>query len=108
MARKVQMILVDDIDGGEAKRTVTFTIDGKNYEIDLNEANLDRLTEAMAPFVDKARRSGGAVRRTSTRKASSGGGDASAVRTWAREQGFEVSDRGRVPKEIRDAFDAAH
>ena len=64
MARKVQMILVDDIDGGEAKRTVTFTIDGKNYEIDLNEANLDRLTEAMAPFVDKARRSGGAVLRS--------------------------------------------
>lgn len=108
MARKVQMILLDDIDGGDAKRTVTFALDGKSYEIDLNEGNLDRLTEALAPFVEKARRAGGGPRRQTTRRAASGGGDASAVRTWAREQGYEVSDRGRVPKEIRDAFDQAH
>ena len=108
MARKVQMILIDDMDGSEAKRTATFSLDGKNYEIDLNEANLERLSQAMAPFVEKARRTGGTTRRTGTRRTSGSGGDASAVRTWAREQGHEVSDRGRVPKEIRDAYDAAH
>ncbi|RMB61157.1 histone-like nucleoid-structuring protein Lsr2 [Tessaracoccus antarcticus] len=108
MARKVQMILLDDIDGSEAKRTVTFAVDGKGYEIDLNEANLDKLSEALAPFVDKARRTTGAPRRTAARRTGSGGTDASAVRTWAREQGHEVSDRGRVPKEIRDAYEQAH
>lgn len=107
MARKVQVILVDDIDGSEAKRTVTFALDGKGYEIDLNDANLERLNEALAPFVQKARRTAGAVRRGGGRAPASGG-DASAVRSWAREQGYEVSDRGRVPKEIRDAYDAAH
>lgn len=107
MARKVQVILVDDIDGGEAKRTVTFALDGKGYEIDLNDANLERLNEALAPFIEKARRTSGAARRSGGRAAASGG-DASAVRSWAREQGYEVSDRGRVPKEIRDAYDAAH
>ena len=108
MARKVQMILLDDLDGSEAKRTVTFALDGKGYEIDLNESNLDKLSEALAPFVEKARKTTGAPRRTATRRPGSTGSDASAVRTWAREQGHEVSDRGRVPKEIRDAYDQAH
>lgn len=109
MARKVQMILLDDIDGGDAKRTATFALDGKTYEIDLNEANLDKLSEALAPFIEKARRNttaGG--KRPATRRAASTGGDASAVRTWAREHGYEVSDRGRVPKEIRDAYNQSN
>ena len=109
MARKVQMILLDDIDGGEAQRTATFALDGKSYEIDLNAAHLDQLTEALAPFIEKARKtSAGTGRRPAARGGSSGGGDASIVRTWAREQGYEVSDRGRVPKEIRDAYSQAH
>ncbi len=109
MARKVQTILLDDIDGGDAKRTVTFALDGKAYEIDLNEENLERLSEALAPFIENARRSTtGGGRRPATRGTASTGSDASAVRTWAREQGYDVSDRGRVPKEIRDAYDQAH
>ncbi len=109
MARKVQTILLDDIDGGDAKRTATFALDGRAYEIDLNESNLDRLSEALAPFIEKARRSSaGGGRRSSARGTASTGSDASAVRTWAREQGYEVSDRGRVPKEIRDAYDQSH
>ena len=109
MARKVQMILLDDLDGTDAKRTVTFALDGKNYEIDLNEANLDKLTGALDPYIEKARKTTGTSRRTSgTRRSAEGGSDASAVRTWARENGFEVSDRGRVPKEVRDAYDEAH
>ncbi|MGO1385507.1 MAG: histone-like nucleoid-structuring protein Lsr2 [Arachnia sp.] len=109
MARKVQMILLDDIDGGDAKRTATFALDGKAYEIDLNDANLDKLSEALAPFIENARRSTtGGTRRATTRRTDSVGSDASAVRTWAREHGYEVSDRGRVPKEIRDAYDQAN
>ncbi len=109
MARKVQMILLDDIDGGDAKRTATFALDGKAYEIDLNDENLDKLTEALAPFIEKARRSStGGGRRPATRRTTPTGGDASAVRTWAREHGYEVSDRGRVPKEIRDAYDQSN
>ena len=109
MARKVQVILLDDIDGSEAKRTVTFALDGKAYEIDLNEANLDKLSEALEPFISKARRTSSTTRRSAgAGRSTAGGGDASAVRSWAREQGFEVSDRGRVPKEIRDSYDAAH
>ncbi len=109
MARKVQVILLDDIDGSEAKRTVTFALDGKTYEIDLNESNLDKLSDALEPFIQKARRTASSTRRPSgAARSTSGGGDASAVRTWAREQGHSVSDRGRVPKEIRDAYDHAH
>lgn len=107
MARKVQVILVDDIDGSEAKRTVTFALDGKSYEIDLNEANLARLNDALAPFIEKARRASGATRRSGTRRAASSG-DTAVVRDWARGQGYEVSDRGRLPQEIRDAYSAAH
>lgn len=109
MARKVQMILLDDMDGSEAKRTVTFALDGKNYEIDLNDANLEKLAGVLEPYIEKARRTTGTTRRApGTRKPATGGSDASAVRTWAREHGFEVSDRGRVPKEVRDAYDEAH
>lgn len=109
MARRVQTILLDDIDGGDATRTVTFALDGKTYEIDLNDANLGKLSDALSPFIEKGRRtSGPAGRRTSTRSTSSTGGDASAVRTWAREQGYEVSDRGRVPKDVRSAYDQSH
>lgn len=109
MARKVQTILLDDIDGGDATRTATFALDGKTYEIDLNDANLNKLNEALSPFIENGRRTSGAVgRRSSTRSTSSAGGNASSVRTWAREQGYEVSDRGRVPKEIRSAYDQSH
>ena len=109
MARKVQTILLDDIDGGDATRTVTFALDGKAYEIDLNDDNLKKLSEALSPFVENGRRiSGAAGRRMSSRASSGTNGDASSVRAWAREQGYEVSDRGRVPKEIRSAYDESH
>jgi hypothetical protein len=110
MAQKVQYILVDDVDGGEAEESVTFGLDGVTYEIDLSSGNADQLRELLAPWVASARRVGG---RAVGRKAAGRGRpasklDLSAVRAWARESGFQVSDRGRVSSEVMNAYEAAH
>ena len=110
MAQKVQVVLVDDIDGGEAEESVSFALDGASYEIDLSEGNAEALREALAPWIGHARRVSGRGRPRS------GGGrakpsrrpDLSEVRAWARENGYEVSDRGRLSAELTDAYDAAH
>ncbi|MEV7618903.1 Lsr2 family protein [Microbacterium sp. NPDC089321] len=121
MARKIIHQLVDDIDGevlddGEGE-TVTFSIDGTAYEIDLSEKNAAGMREALEPWISKARRvsSSAAARgsngRGGRRSQSSAGGakrDLTVVRTWARENGHEVSDRGRVPGTVLEAYDAAH
>ncbi|CAM3325304.1 Lsr2 family protein [Nocardioides dubius] len=106
MAQKVHIVLVDDIDGSEAEETVTFGIDGVSYEIDLNADNAAKLRDAVAPYVGHARRVGG--RKAAGRKAAAGGPSAGDIREWARENGYELSDRGRVPAEVRQAYDAAH
>jgi len=123
MAQKVQVILVDDVDGGEAAETVSFALDGVSYEIDVSEENAEALREALAPWVGHARRvggrsGGGRARSTSSsggssrsRGSSSGGGgrhDLSDVRSWARENGYQVSDRGRVSSEVITAYEKAH
>lgn len=111
MARKVEVTLVDDIDGTPAERNVTFALEGKTYEIDLSQANSDKLAEVLAPFIEKGRRVTGS--RTTTR--SSAGrrtpvpaGNAAAIRGWASENGYEVSDRGRIPADVVAAYEAAH
>lgn len=103
MAKKVNVIIVDDLDGTEPAESVRFGLDGADYEIDLNEDNAKQLREALSPFVGSARRLSGA-----RRKSSGSGGNASVVRTWARENGHEVPARGRIPREIREAYDSAH
>ncbi|WP_235736933.1 histone-like nucleoid-structuring protein Lsr2 [Nocardioides alcanivorans] len=109
MAQKVNIILVDDIDGSDADETVTFALDGVNYEIDLTAGNAEKLREALAPYVGHARRVSG--RRTTGRRsggAAASGPSPSDIRDWARSNGYEVSERGRVSAEIRQAYDAAH
>lgn len=111
MAQRVQVILEDDIDGGDAGETVTFGIDGVTYEIDLNESNADTLREVLAPYVGAGRRVGG--RRSTGRSGGSGGSgrsreDLAAVREWARSNGYQVSDRGRISAEVQEAYDKAH
>jgi hypothetical protein len=111
VAQKVQVLLVDDLDGGEADETVTFALDGKSYEIDLTTANADKLRGALEDFVKAGRRTGGrgSGGRGKTRAAASGGGqDTAAIRAWAKENGFEVNDRGRVPASIREAYEKAN
>ncbi|MEC4016462.1 histone-like nucleoid-structuring protein Lsr2 [Streptomyces sp. H27-D2] len=104
MAQRVVVTLSDDIDGGEATETVVFALDGKSYEIDLNPVNAKNLRVGLAPFLEVARkqsRSGKVYRRTSLAP------DPAAVRAWARSNGMEVPPRGRIPKRVYEAFNAA-
>ncbi|WP_049573639.1 histone-like nucleoid-structuring protein Lsr2 [Streptomyces sp. SBT349] len=113
MAQKVQVLLLDDLSGGEADETVTFALDGKTYEIDLNSENADKLRDALEPYVKAGRRAGGGrAARGRARAAAAGGGtggsqDTAKIRAWAKENGYEVNDRGRVPANIREAYEKA-
>ncbi|MFP8963998.1 histone-like nucleoid-structuring protein Lsr2 [Streptomyces nanhaiensis] len=109
MAQKVQVLLVDDIDGGEADETVTFALDGKTYEIDLTTANADKLRDLLEPYVRNGRRTGGRSARGKSRPAAGGASqDTAKIRAWAKENGYEVNDRGRVPANIREAYEKAN
>lgn len=107
MAKKVQVILIDDLDkSSPAAETVVFALDGVTYEIDLTSENAERLRNDFAPWVGHAERTGG---RKSTRAAGSRiRKGQSEVRNWARDQGYDVSDRGRISSEIQAAYDKAH
>jgi hypothetical protein len=105
MAQKVHITLEDDLDGGDAAETVAFGLDGRSYEIDLNDKNAKALRDALAKYVAAARRSGrGGKARSRTQLGTS----AREVRDWARSNGYKVPDRGRIPSEVREAFEAAH
>lgn len=107
MAKHVQIILTDDLDGSPAAETVTFGLDGETYEIDLSEHNAWRLRDMLAPFVGPARK---VQRRGGRRRPANSGStsNAGAIRAWARENGMEVSERGRIPADIRAAYEAAN
>lgn len=109
MAQKVNIVLVDDLDGSEATETVTFGLDGTTYEIDLNDSNAAALRDALAGYIGHGRKVGSGPRRGRKSAASSGdGASAKEIRDWARENGHEVPDRGRVSAEVRAAYDKAH
>ena len=113
MAQKVIREFIDDIDGSEAERTFTFAVDGTNYEIDLSSQNIKEFNEAIAGFVESARKvktsdNGRRARKTSTRDSGRSREQTQAVRDWARQQGHTINDRGRVPAAIQQAFDQAH
>jgi hypothetical protein len=107
MAQKVHIVLVDDIDQSEAEETVTFGLDGKEFAIDLNKKNARALRDALAPYVAHARPTSSRGGRRSASKAA-GGTAPSEIRAWARENGFDVPERGRVAAEVREAYAAAH
>lgn len=120
MAQKTIVTLVDDLTGEEAEdiTTVEFALDGVTYEIDLDDKNSARLRDALADYIAAARRTGGrrsSGRRrsgagTGTPRATSPGGydreTSKQIRQWAKAQGFEVSDRGRVPNNVVEAWEA--
>lgn len=107
MARKIITSLVDDIDGSEAAETLSFSLDGKQYEIDLSAENATKLREDFEIWAKSARRVGKTS--TPTRRAGHGGrADLNAVREWARANGHKVSDRGRVPATILEAYEQSH
>jgi hypothetical protein len=115
MARRIVHQLVDDLDGtilevGEGE-TVLFSLDGTAYEIDLTDDNAAALRDAFAPYVSAARSissSRGASSEASRKRRRPGQQDYSAVRTWAKDNGYQVSERGRVPASVIDAYEAAH
>jgi hypothetical protein len=107
MAQKVQVLLVDDLDGGEATETVSFSLDGTSYEIDLSAANASKLRKEFGTYLDHARRASGAGRRRRTRTGP-GRERSSEIRAWAKQRGYKVSERGRIPATIITEYDAAH
>jgi Lsr2 len=123
MAQQVLVSLVDDLDGseGEDVATVEFGVDGVTYEIDLSEANADRLRDALAEFVNSARRTGGRKTggraggkqaRSTSKPSSNGAGHTvngldmspAAIREWATGQGMTLADRGRIPQNVKDDY----
>ncbi len=105
MAQRVQIILEDDFDGGKADETVSFALDGAEYEIDLSGKNATGLRDALAPWLAHARKTGGRRKRGSKQAESSSTSD---IRAWAQANGHEVSSRGRVSAEVREAYEQAH
>ncbi len=105
MAQKVNIILVDDIDGSDATETIAFGLDGATYEIDLNDKHAAALRDALSGYLGHARKV--TTSRGRKAKTSTTGPSARELRDWARSNGYEVSDRGRVPANVRDAFEAA-
>ncbi|MBP5895229.1 histone-like nucleoid-structuring protein Lsr2 [Streptomyces scabiei] len=106
MAQQIITKLLDDLDGSEASETIVFGLDGKTYEIDLNEKNAAKLRKALESYVDKGRKTSqarGGKRGVSTQTTTSSG-DTALIRAWAKENGYEVNDRGRVPAEIKEAY----
>ncbi|TMR02205.1 Lsr2 family protein [Actinomadura soli] len=108
MAQKVQVTMTDDLDGGEAEETISFALDGKAYEIDLSEKNANKLRRTLHTYMEsgrrlKATRGGRPVSRgTSSRERSA------EIRNWARQAGIKVNDRGRIPANVVEKYEAAH
>ena len=114
MAQKI--VLIDDLDGSEASTTLTYALDGQDYEIDLSEKNAEKFRTTLAPFVEKSRAAErrpalqtAAGRRTRRRSSgASGRDDLPLIRAWAESEGLGVSSRGRIKKEIIDQYDQVH
>jgi hypothetical protein len=98
--------LTDDTNGQPADETVRFSLDGRDYEIDLSETNAKALRDAIAPWTASARRltrQGRPATRVETAV------DTAAVRAWAASNGIEVSARGRLPKDVVEQYrEAGH
>ncbi len=107
MAQRIQVLLIDDLDGGEAAGTVRFGLDGTEYEIDLSAAHSDELRKALELYLAHARRAGGPAKSTARTRRSSGAVDTAKVREWAKGQGIEVKGRGRVPAGIVEQYKTA-
>ncbi len=106
MAQKVQVLLVDDLDHGEADETVSFSLDGVAYEIDLSSGNAERLRDSLQPFVKVARKASISRRRRS--RAASSRERSADIRAWAKAHGIKVNERGRIPQTVVEQYEAAH
>jgi Lsr2 len=109
VAQKIQTLFIDDLDGSAAEGTVRFGLDGTEYEIDLNAGHAQELRAALARYTEAGRKAGGAARRSArgARRGSASGLNTTEVREWAKAEGIEVKDRGRIPAELVVKFKAA-
>jgi Lsr2 len=109
VAQKVQTLFIDDLDGSDAEGTVRFGLDGAEYEIDLNAGHAKELRDALVRYIGAARRVSSTARRPARggRRGSASGLNTTEVREWAKEQGIDVKDRGRVPADLVVRFKAA-
>ena len=107
MVQRIQTLLIDDLDGGEADGTVRFGLDGTEYEIDLSAAHSDELRKALGQYLAHARRAGGTARSAARSRRGSAALDTAKVREWAKGHGIEVKDRGRVPADVVEQYRAA-
>ena len=115
MAKQTITVLTDDLDGSDADRTIEFGLDGVNYTIDLSEKNAGQLRKILDPYLSNAARVGRATatarlasRKTPAQPVGSNRDQNQAIRAWANQNGHQVSDRGRIPADIMEAFNAAH
>jgi hypothetical protein len=100
VAQKIQTLFIDDLDGSEAEGTVRFGLDGAEYDIDLSATHAEQLHAALQRYIEHARKVGGAARRAARGRRSASAIDTHKVREWAREQGIDIKDRGRVPADV--------
>jgi hypothetical protein len=109
MAQRTEIVLTDDLDGSPADETVRFGVDGTHYEIDLSKGHAAELRAALAPFVQAARRTAAAPRRPGRGPARKAAGPHPAdVRAWAKTEGIDVKEKGRVPADLMVRFQEAN
>ncbi|MET8509355.1 Lsr2 family protein [Streptomyces sp. NPDC004787] len=108
MEQKVQDVLIDAIDGGEAQQTVEFSLDGTAFEIDLNDRNAEELRSILSVYLKAGRRTDGTDRELAGRRDRAASvTDTAAIRAWAKENGYIVRARGRISTQVRAAYEAA-
>jgi hypothetical protein len=110
MAQRTLVTLIDDIDGGEADETIEFSFRGQTYEIDLAKDHIEDMAEFLGPYIEAGRKVSGGVARRGFKPARSAGrkGELAEIRQWAKDQGYAISERGRIAQTIVDAYHAAH
>jgi hypothetical protein len=108
MARSVAVVVTDDLDGSQDAETVSFGLDGVTYEIDLSADNRARLARDFAPYVEAGRRIARSRSRGSQVRSGGPRIDRAAVRAWAKENGLQVSERGRISSDLMSQYEAAH
>ena len=108
MAQKVQVLLVDDLDGSQADETVTFGLDGVSYEIDLSSGNAGMLRNELTQYVEHARKASPVPARRRRARTGAGREQSARIREWAKAHGKKISERGRIPADILAEYEAAH
>ena len=110
MAQQFQVRYIDDLDGtdlGETSNTISFAFEGKEYSIDLSDDNAEAFRQAIAPYIEAGHRVTGSKAKAARRTAAPSG-NTKAIREWARNNGYDVSDRGRIPADVADAYAATN